>query len=98
VRSFTLGRGSTPVRSHQCAFRHWWTPERDAKLLYVMQVHDDLVKAARVLGVPPGNGGWLINRLKDYRQGRAGLTDEQAKQVETLLNDLLSRKATSMTD
>lgn len=29
----------------------FWTPERNAKLCYVMQKYNDLAKAARVLGV-----------------------------------------------
>ena len=30
----------------------WWTPERDAKLRYVMETYGDPDKAARVLGQP----------------------------------------------
>ena len=30
--------------------RGWWNPERDAKLVYVMSIYNDMNKAARVLG------------------------------------------------
>lgn len=83
--------GPPAKRRTPCAWRSWWTPERDAKMLFVMEVYGDLTKAARVLGIPPGNGGWIVKRLKNYRNGKADLTEADAKEVELLLNELLAK-------
>jgi hypothetical protein len=77
-----------PAR-HPCCKSYWWTPERDAKMLFVMEVYDDVAKAARVLGLPSGQGGWIIGRLKKYRNGRANLPEAHAKEVERRFNELL---------
>lgn len=56
----------------------WWTPERLAKLRYVMEKYDDVAKAARVLGCSEGNVRWrwigLRDGLEPRRKGKGAAT------------------------
>lgn len=70
-RVFT--RAAPNIRSfrHASANAWWWTKERDAKLLHIMDTYHDLAKAGRVLGIPEGQRGWMVERLRDLRRKRA---------------------------
>lgn len=57
-------------RSHASSHGWWWTPQRDAKLRYVMEKYDDYEKASRVLGIPQGQRGWVIKRWNAMKFGR----------------------------
>lgn len=60
------GRNLTK-RSHskyRGGYLSWWTPERDAKLRYVMERYNDREKAARVLGVPTQAVNLRLNILR----------------------------------
>lgn len=46
-------RSHGPRANRRGKDRDFWTVERDAKLVYVMEKYGDIYKAARVLGVPP---------------------------------------------
>jgi hypothetical protein len=53
-RAFSVKTSGDRVDSRGPAGRaYWWTPRRDKSLRYVMENHDDLAKALRVLGLPP---------------------------------------------
>jgi hypothetical protein len=69
IRRIADGYANIRTYRHPCAKSWWWTPERDAKLRYVMEHYGDLEKAVRVLGLPSGNGGWVIRRWNHLRFG-----------------------------
>lgn len=70
MSQFLVGQGHRGYQSQfhrrpKDAHSWWWTPERDAKLRYVMEKYDDFEKAARVLGIGTRSARWRWNSIKD---------------------------------
>jgi hypothetical protein len=67
--SYLIGQGhrgyqTSGYRRPKDANQWWWTPERDAKLRYVMEKYNDPAKAARVLGIGIRSARWRWGSLQ----------------------------------
>lgn len=84
--------GSRPSHHKHAVFRRfWWNPDRDVKLLYVMERYNDTEKACRVLGLPYRQRGAIFLRLKTLRYWRDDLSQEHQERLERLLEELRAR-------
>jgi hypothetical protein len=65
-------RPDTSHPRHASEHENWWTPDRDAKLLYVVITYPfDFQKAALLLGCPL----WVVRRRYRKLEHDAGNTD-----------------------